>query len=333
MNQRKLGRTGLPVSELCLGAMQFGWLTNQETSLAIIDAYRASGGNFIQTTTCGHSESGLGSCRSEEIVGTWLQANPRARNSMILSTRMSFQRPNPGYRAGLAESVRRQCEESLRRLGTSHLDLLVCDWNDAILPLDDIFSAFDDLVRAGKLRYVGAAGFPVWRFMEALGRSARLGGCRFESFQADYSLLERAPFEPDALDLAREYRVALLAQSPLAGGFLTGFYHLPQSPETARTRRLRERYGNVRGHAVLTTLAEIGDEFGVGPGQVALAWVLTRNSVTAPLLGFISPGQVRDAAAATGLTLNADHLARLEAASRRLPGVIEHSLPEIINVN
>ncbi|HEY0865435.1 MAG TPA: aldo/keto reductase [Lacunisphaera sp.] len=328
MNQRKFGRTGLPVSELCLGAMQFGWLTNDETSRAILDAYRAAGGNFIQTTTCGPAPVGPGLCRSEEIVGAWLQANPRARDSLVLSTRMRFARPVPGFRAGLADSIRRQCEDSLRRLHTSHLDLLVIEWSDALLPMDEVLGSIDDLVRAGKLRYVGAAGFPVWRFMESLGRSARRGGSRLESFQADYSLLERAPFEPDAMELAREYRVALLAQSPLAGGFLTGFYHVPQVPETARTRRLRERYGNVRGHAVLATLGDIAVDLGATTGQVALAWVLTRSCVTAPLLGFLAPEQVREAAAATSLSLAPEHLDRLEAATRRLPGVIEHSLTE-----
>lgn len=331
MNQRKLGRTGLPVSELCLGAMQFGWLTNDETSHAILDAYRASGGNFIQTTTCGPGGAGPALCRSEEMVGAWLQANPRARDSLVLSTRMQFSRPAPGFRAGLADGIRRQFEESLRRLRTTHLDLLVCEWSDALLPVDDVLGAVDDLVRAGKLRHVGAAGFPVWRFMESLGRSARRGGCRLESFQADYSLLERAPFEPDAIELAREYRVALLAQSPLAGGFLTGFYHVPPPLETARTRRLRERYGNVRGHAVLAALTGIGAELGATPGQVALAWVLTRSCVTAPLLGFLAPEQVQEAASATRLTLSPTHLDRLEAACRRLPGAVEHALTETTN--
>jgi aryl-alcohol dehydrogenase-like predicted oxidoreductase len=330
MNHRKFGRTDLPVSELCLGAMQFGWLTNETTSLALLDAYRAAGGNFIQTTTCGRAD-GPGRCRSEEIVGAWLQANPRVRDSLVLSTRMRFARPVPGTRAGLAEAVRRQCEESLRRLRTTHLDLLVCEWSETCQPVDDVMGACDDLLRAGKLRYVGAAGFPVWRFMESLGRAARRGGCRFESLQADYSLLERTPFEPDAVDLAREYRVALLAQSPLAGGFLTGFYHLPQESETARTRRLRERYGNVRGHAVLATLADIATEIGATTAQVALVWVLARPGVTAPLLGFLTPEQVHEAAAATQLSLTPEQLNRLDAASRRLPGVVEHSGSETIH--
>lgn len=331
MNQRKFGRTGLPVSELCLGAMQFGWRTSEETAHAILGAYRAAGGNFIQTTTCGPAGAGRNLCRSEEIVGAWLQANPRARDGLVLSTRMRFARPPPGFRAGLADSIRRQCEESLRRLHTSHLDLLVIEWSDALLPMDDVLGSIDDLVRAGKLRYVGAAGFPVWRFMESLGRSARRGGGRLESFQADYSLLERTSLEPEAMELAREYRVALLAQSPLAGGFLTGFYHLPQAPETARTRRLRERYGNVRGHAVLATLGDIAAEMGATTGQVALAWTLTRGCLTAPLLGFLAPEQVHEAAAATGLQLATEHINRLEAVSRHRPGATEHSFAETTN--
>jgi aryl-alcohol dehydrogenase-like predicted oxidoreductase len=256
-------------------------------------------------------------------VGAWLQANPRARDHLILSTRLRIARPAPGFRAGLADSIRRQCEESLRRLHTTHLDLLVCEWSDASQSIDDVMGAFDDLIRAGKLRHVGAAGFPVWRFMEALGRSARRGGCRFESLQGDYSLLERAPFEPDAVDLARDYRVALLAQSPLAGGFLTGSYHLPQNPETARTRRLRERYGNARGYAVLATLTDIARRLDTTPAQVALAWLLTRGTVTAPLLGFISPGQVHEAVAATQRNLEPEFATQLEAASRRMPGMVE----------
>ncbi|MBL9218025.1 MAG: aldo/keto reductase [Opitutaceae bacterium] len=329
MNQRKFGRTNLPVSELCLGAMQFGWLTNDETSRAILDAYRAAGGNFIQTTTCGPAPAGPGLCRSEEIVGAWLQDNPRARDGLVLSTRLRLARPGPGHPSGLADSIRRQCEESLRRLHTTHLDLLVIEWSEALLPMDEVLGSIDNLVTAGKLRYVGAAGFPVWRFMESLGRSARRGGSRLESLQADYSLLERVPFEPDAMDLAREYRVALLAQSPLAGGFLTGFYHLAPSPETARTRRLRERYGNVRGHAVLAALGEIAAELGATSAQVALAWVLTRDGVTAPLLGFLAPEQVREAAQATEMSLSPGHLDCLETAARRQPGPIENSFAEI----
>jgi 1-deoxyxylulose-5-phosphate synthase len=325
MNQRKFGRTGLRLSELGLGAQQFGWLTNQETSFAILDAYHAAGGNFIQTTTSGEFEAGGTSSRSEEIVGAWLRNCRLDRDRLFLSSRMNFHRPVPGTTAGLAGEVRRHFEESLRRLQINHLDLLVLDWHAALQPLDDLFRVLEDLVRAGKLRYVGAAGFPLWRFMESLGRSARLGGIRLESFQADYSLLERSSFEPHALDLAREHRVALLAQSPLAGGFLTGHYHLPQQPETARLRRLRERYGNVRGLAVLGTLQQIASESGVEPGQVALAWVLACSGVTAPLLGFRSAAQVQDAVAATSLRLGADHFALLEAADRRSSGFLERS--------
>jgi aryl-alcohol dehydrogenase-like predicted oxidoreductase len=322
MQQRKFGRTGLQVSELGLGAMQFGWLTNQENSHAILDAYWAAGGNFIQTTT--GDALGLAAChRSEEIVGAWLRERRIPRDRLVLSTRVACQRPPEEGRAGLATTLRQQCEESLRRLGVNHLDLLVLEWQAAPTAVDDVFRALDDLMRAGKLRYVGAAGFPLWRFMEALGRSARLGSCRFESFQADYSLAERGTFEPDAFDLAQEHRVALVAQSPLAGGFLTGFFHAPGQPDSARTRRLRERYGNHRGHAVLESLQGIAAETGRTPSQVALAWLLARPVSVLPLLGVATPDQLREAVGATRLTLTTAQVERLTATAHRVPGLLE----------
>jgi aryl-alcohol dehydrogenase-like predicted oxidoreductase len=322
MQKRKFGRTGLSVSELGLGAMQFGWLTNAENSRAILDAYCAEGGNFIQTTT-GDATGPVACHRSEEIVGAWLRDCGLPRDRLVVSTRVACQRPSEDDRTSLAATLRQQCEDSLRRLGVSHLDLLVLEWRAAPTATDDVFRVLDDLMRAGKLRYVGAAGFPLWRFMEALGRATRVGGCRFESLQADYSLAERSTFEPDAFDLAQEHRVALVAQSPLAGGFLTGFFHAPGQPDTARTRRLRERYGNHRGHAVLDALQAVGAETGRTPGQVALAWLLARPVPVLPLLGVATPDQLREAAGATRLTLTPLQMDRLTATALRVPGLLE----------
>lgn len=316
MQLRKFGRTGLSVSELGLGAMQFGWLINEENSHAILDAYQAAGGNFIQTAT--GDTTGPGAChRSEEIVGAWLRQRRITRERLVLSTRVACRS------VGSAPALRQQCEDSLRRLGVSHLDLMVLEWSSTTAPLDEVFRALDDLMRAGKLRYVGAAGFPLWRFMEALGRSARLGGCRFESLQADYSLAERGTLEPDAFDLAHEHRVAVIAQSPLAGGFLTGFYHSPDQPDSARTRRLRERYGNSRGHAVLDALQSVAAEIGAANSQVALAWLLARPLAVVPLLGVATADQLREAVGATRLRLTAAQADRLAAASHRVPGLLE----------
>src|SRR5690606_20900635 len=146
-----------------------------------------------------------GLCRAEEIVGKWLRARPGARERLALSTRIKPPIAAEGGRLGLEEAIRRQVEASLRRLRTTHLDLLAVEWNADAPDLEAFFCAAERLVDAGKLRYVGAADFPLWRVMESLGRSARAGRIRFESCQADYSLLERAPFEPDAIDRSEEH--------------------------------------------------------------------------------------------------------------------------------
>lgn len=331
MNQRKFGRTGLSVSELCLGAMQFGWQAPEPAAFAILDAYRAAGGNFVQTPSGGApAEVFPVLCRAEEIVGKWLRARPGAREQLVLSARVKPPLPPPGGRPGLEEAIRRQCEDSLRRFRTTHLDLLVVEWNAESPDLDGFFGAIQQLVDAGKLRYAGAADFPLWRLMESLGRSSRAGGSRFESYQADYSLLERAPFEPDAIDLARAHRVALIAQSPLAGGFLAAPPRLP----TDRSRRLAERYGDARGESIASALDGVADGLGCNRAQAALAWSLSRRGVTSTLVGFASEEQVLEAARAAALALPAEAIARLDAASSsRRVAPASFSRPNITKTN
>ena len=324
MQQRKFGRTDLQVSALALGARSFGWLIPPDQARTLLDAYRASGGNFIQTAAFAQPGAPLGAGlgRSEEIVGDWLKSTKPPRDSLVLSTRIRLDRPPGALGAWQADAVLRLVESSLRRLQVNHLDLLVCEWSPAAGPLDDFFRAAESLMRVGRLRYVGAAGFPIWRFTEAVVRAGLRGGPRFELLQSDYSLLERAPFEPEGVDLARELRVALLAQSPLADGFLTGRYHrLPPGTDTARVRRLCARYDNRRGRAVLAAVEGVATETGGTPAQVALAWVLAQPGVTAPLLGINDLAQWREAHGATQLLLTPEQTTRLaqSAASADQP--------------
>ncbi len=308
MQSRRFGRTGLPVSELALGALPFGWRVDEPSARAVLEAYGEAGGNFIQTVACARPGD-AGDHRSEEIVGRWLRTQPGRRERLVLATRLAFPRTSAGQSA---VGIRHATEESLRRLGVSHLDLLVLDWSPAALPFDEVFRVLDELMRAGKLRYVGAAGFPLWRLMEALGRSMRLGTCRFESLQADFSLADRGSFEPEGFQLAREQRLALLAQSPLAGGFLTGLYGSPALDSVARARRLRERYGQERGSALLDALQAVATETEATCAQVALAWILARDAPVIPLLGVATPEQLREAAGAVSLRLEPSQLARLD---------------------
>lgn len=263
MNQRKFGRTDLQVSELCLGAKQFGRLTNESTTFAILDAYHAAGGNFIQTTSIG----ALGP--AEELLGAWMRERRVPRETLVLGVRVRLMR-EPGQSApAFAARVRAEIEAILRRLGTSYLDLLLCEWGEVWTPPDDVLRALEELRRAGRLRHVGASGFPAWRLMECLCHSLRRDWLRFEAAQAPYSLHARAPFEPELRDLVREHRLAFVAQSPLAGGVL------------------------------LEPLSAVAREHEATPAQVALAWTLRRPEVTATLIGCTRVEHVHDAVRAS----------------------------------
>jgi aryl-alcohol dehydrogenase-like predicted oxidoreductase len=323
MNHRKFGRTDLHVSELCLGAMQFGWLTDQATAFAILDAFHAAGGNFIQTASDGARSDDVPAalCRSEEIVGAWWHARRVPRESLVLGTHVRLVR-EPGQSApALAARVRADLEGILRRLGTTYLDVLMCEWSPAWTPPDDLLRALDELRRAGMLRQIGASGFPAWRLMECLCHSLRRDRPRFEVTQAPYSLLERAPFEPDLRELASENRVAFIAQSPLAGGVLADRFLA--ATDTPRARRLQARYSDAG--PVMARLRQVARELDVLPAPIALAWTLRRPEVTAALIGCSRVEHVHDAVAATRLqTALAPHWSFLAGASA--PAVFENTL-------
>ncbi|WPJ94682.1 aldo/keto reductase [Coraliomargarita algicola] len=320
MNQRKFGRTGLSVSELCLGALQLGWLNDADASFNLLDTYRELGGNFIQTSTVASNQNVV--TQSEQTLGAWLSQRPGVRQHCVLSTRMVFsgQLQAPGQ--SLARLVREQCEASLRRLGVSHLDLLVCEWDDCfapntrcLRPMDELFVGLENLIRAGIIRYVGAAGFPSWRFVEALGRSDRLRGCRFDSLQQKFSILEQGNLYTDVSAIAREYKVGFLAESPLAGGFLTGKYGRSEGLHVSeRAKKLALRYANRRGFSVIATLEAIGRELNATPAQVALAWVLRHEIVSSAIIGCNHSGHVHTSVAATQIELSNEHVWRLEYA-------------------
>lgn len=246
----------------------------------------------------------------------------RVREECILSTRMVFsaQYLSPGH--SLAKQVREQCEASLRRLGVSHLDLLVCEWSDCfapnggcVRPIDELLVGLESLIRAGKVRYAGAAGFPAWRFVESLARADRMKGCRFDSLQQKFSLLDQGNFYTDLNAISREYQVGLLAESPLAGGFLTGKYGRSEGLHvSARAKQLAQRYANPRGFALIASLESIGRELDATPAQVALAWVLQHKAVSSAIIGCNHSGHIHSSVAATHIELSDEHLWKLEHA-------------------
>jgi aryl-alcohol dehydrogenase-like predicted oxidoreductase len=319
MNYRRLGRTGMKVSELCLGTMQFGWTTDEENAVAVMDAFVGSGGNFVDTadiyTTWGPRGLAAGG-ESEEIIGRWMKARGN-RADLVVATKVRGRMSEGPNGEGLSRRrVIAACEDSLRRLQIDHIDLYQCHWVDLDTPIDETLSALDDLVRAGKVRYIGASNYPAWRLMEALGQSDQHGYARFVSYQPQYSLMERAGFEIEAMPLCRHYGLGVMPYSPLACGFLTGKYRRGVKVESIRAEEVRELYANERGFAVIDALDEIARDHSKTVAQTAFAWMLTNPVVTAPIIGANTAAQLQESLGAVGYRLSAEEMNRLNELTR-----------------
>ena len=319
MNYRKLGRTGLKVSELCLGTMQFGWTTDEKHSVEVMDAFLGAGGNFIDTadiyTTWGPRGLKAGG-ESEEVIGRWMTARGN-RQQIVLATKVRGEMWEGPDGEGLSRArVIRCCEDSLRRLKTDHIDLYQCHWVDLETPIDETLSALDDLVRSGKVRYIGASNYPAWRLMEALGASEKHGLERFVSYQPQYSLMERAGFEIEAMPLCKHHGLGVIPYSPLAGGFLTGKYRRGVQVESTRSGEVKEHYANDRGFALIDQIEAIGKAHGKSVSQTALAWLLTNPLVTAPIVGANTAEQLKDSLGVVGYRLSAAEMESLNGLTK-----------------
>jgi aryl-alcohol dehydrogenase-like predicted oxidoreductase len=206
------------------------------------------------------------------------------------------------------------CEASLRRLRTDYIDLYQCHWADLETPIEETLAALDDLVTAGKVRYVGASNYPAWRLMEALWQSDRNGYVRFVSYQPEYSLMERSGFEIEAMPLCKHHGFGVIPYSPLAAGFLTGKYRRGVKPASSRAHDVKERnYESARGYAAIDELEKIGKQHGKTIAQTALAWLLTNPVVTAPIIGANSAEQLKESLGAAGYRLEAAEMQALNA--------------------
>lgn len=331
IKQRTFGRTGLGVSELCLGTLNFGWKADEKISIGILDAYHAADGRFIQATS--HTpELGLTSASgsvSEEIVGRWLTARGHRRHDLFLATRILVRRVIRDD-AAFAQQVRDAVRASLRRLQTHYLDLVIFEWDEGLLPLRGTLDAFDALVRRGLVRYVGAGNFPVWRVADALGRAYLRNHGRFEATQTDYSLMTRARFEPEAMALAQEQRLAFLARSPLAGGYLARSGPAAAALNAPRRDWLAARYGNAYGDMARTAVAKVAARHAVSVAQVSLAWVLHNPVVTSAVIGVGSVRQLAELVQSSSLSLTPADLELLDAATaveeiRMVPQIVRPS--------
>ncbi len=286
MEYRPLGRTGVMVSSLCLGVMNFGGVTNAEDSIAMIDRALDAGINFIDTANVYNAGE------SEVVLGKALKANGK-RESIVLATKVNGVMGEGQNDRGISRyHILKACEDSLRRLQTDHIDLYQLHRPSLTIPQDETLRALDDLVRAGKVRYIGCSTFPAWMVMEGLSISERYNLVRFISEQPPYNLLDRR-IENELVPLCQKYGIAILPWSPLAGGILAGRYNTNGSaaghfPEGSRAQRMGTTFQDrvtERGVNAAQKVGELAHERGLTPSQFALLWCKDQPGITAPILG------------------------------------------------
>src|SRR5215203_7392434 len=314
MDYARLGNTGLMVSELCLGCMTFGQEADEEASREIVGRFLEAGGNFVDTADV--YSNGV----SEEITGRALEG---VRDDVVLATKVRFPMGEGPNDVGLSRKhIMQGCEDSLRRLGTDYIDLYQVHCWDAATPLEETISALTDLVRSGKVRYIGVSNFTGWQLMRSLAVSERDGLEKFVCLQPQYSLVERN-IEREILPVCVEEGLGVIPWSPLGGGFLSGKYRRGEEPpedsriagapdefEEAWTKRSVER--NWR---TLDVVGEISEETGKSYAQISLNWLLRQEGVTAPIIGARRMEQLEDNLGAAGWELSEEQVARLSKAS------------------
>ncbi|WP_374667942.1 aldo/keto reductase [Ramlibacter sp.] len=315
MQLRSLGRSGLQVSPLCFGGNVFGWTADEATSHSLLDAWVDAGFNFIDTADVysrwapGHQGG-----ESEAVIGRWL-ARSGKRDQVVIATKVGMDMGEG--RVGLkAARIREAVEASLRRLGVDRIDLYQAHKDDEETPLEETLEAFARLIEAGKVRAIGASNYSAARLAEALQTSARLGLPRYESLQPLYNLSDRAGFEAELQPLCMKEEVGVISFYALAAGFLSGKYRTAEdAAQSPRGKNVVAKYLNERGLRILAALDEASHALGKPVSQIAVAWVMARPGITAPIASATSVEQLQSLVEATRLQLPAEVMANLDAAS------------------
>jgi aryl-alcohol dehydrogenase-like predicted oxidoreductase len=314
MELRELGRSGIKVSPVCLGGNVFGWTADEKTSFAVLDDFTGAGGNFIDTANVystwvpGHQGG-----ESETVLGKWLKRSGN-RDKVIVATKVGAEMGDgrKGLKAGY---IAQMVEDSLKRLQTDYIDLYQSHRDDLETPQEETLEAYGKLVKAGKVRAVGASNFTADRLSAALAISAKNGLPRYESLQPEYNLYERAGFETDLEPLCRKEQIGVIGYFGLASGFLTGKYRSEADLKKSPRGEDIGQYLNERGFRILKALDLVAAETKATPAQVAVAWLIARPSVTAPIVSATKVEQSHDLIKAMKLKLSAPQIAALNAAS------------------
>jgi aryl-alcohol dehydrogenase-like predicted oxidoreductase len=298
--------------------MQFGWSADEPTSYDILSEAVAQGCNFLDSADIySRWVDGNPGGVSEEIIGRWLQQSSVQRNALVIATKVRGTMGDDANAQGLSRKhIMDSVEASLTRLQTDYIDLYQLHWPDNETPLDETLRALDDLVRSGKVRYIGCSNYPAWLLMKALWVSDARQLARFDSVQPHYNLMHRAEFERELEAVCLDQGVGVIPYSPLAGGFLTGKYRRDTPlPDSARASRIQSQYMNERGFAAIDALASVANAHEATIAQTAIAWTLANPAVSSAIIGANSVEQLLDTLKGGSITLTADEKELLDTVT------------------
>jgi aryl-alcohol dehydrogenase-like predicted oxidoreductase len=315
MEKRKLGKSSIEVAPLTFGTNVFGWTADQAMSFKLLDGFLAAGFNFIDTADVyARWVPGNTGGESETIIGHWLKSRG-GRDKVIIATKFGIEMA-PGKK-GLSRAYMMQAvEDSLRRLQTDYIDLYQSHRDDPDTPIEQTLAGYQELIKQGKIRVIGASNFTAPRLAASLETSARLGLPRYETLQPLYNLVERGEFEGELEALCLKETVGVIGYYSLANGFLTGKYR-STADTVGQTRGARaEKYMNDKGFATLAALDAVAKAHNAKPGQIALAWLIARPSVTAPIVSATNLDQLAEMVKAPDIKLTPAEIEQIDVASR-----------------
>ncbi|KRG45209.1 alcohol dehydrogenase [Stenotrophomonas pictorum JCM 9942] len=315
---RELGRSGLHVAPIAFGGNVFGWSADEKTSFALLDAFVEAGFNLVDTADVYPAwVPGNRGGESETIIGRWLKRSGKRQN-VLIATKVAKWAERPGLSA---DNINQAVEDSLRRLQIDTIDLYQAHEDDESVPLEETLGAFARLIEQGKVRAIGASNYSAARLREALQVSADYHLPRYETLQPEYNLYDRSGYETALEPLVREHGLGVISYYALASGFLSGKYRTAgdASQSSARGAKVVERYLNPRGLRILAALDDVAASHKATPAQVALAWLIARPGISAPIVSATGVAQLHEVLAAAKLALTAAQITQLDAASAEFP--------------
>jgi aryl-alcohol dehydrogenase-like predicted oxidoreductase len=314
MEKRELGKSGIKVNPFALGGNVFGWTIDEKTSFEVLDAYVDSGLDLIDTADVYSAwVPGNKGGESETIIGNWLQKSGK-RDKIVIATKVGMEM-GPGKKGLSKAYISKAVEDSLKRLKTDYIDLYQSHRDDKDTPLEETLSTYTDLIKQGKIRAIGASNFEATRLKEALEVSKSNGLAAYQTLQPEYNLYDREGYEKDLEPLCRENNIGVITYYSLASGFLTGKYRSENDLNKSKRGQGVKKYLNDRGLSILKALDKVASNHNSSPASVAIAWVMARPGITAPIASATNTKQLKDIIAATELRLNSQDIELLNNVS------------------